>query len=166
VLDVVRFLFGEAETLTCVTRRVHEDIRGEDVATVFLRMRSGIAVTVELSYASRLREEQFPETYVTVEGSAGSLEIARDFLLHATTSTGTRTRRCAPPRYAWADPAYDLVHASIVPCHANLLAALRGEAAAETAGADNFQTVRLVFAAYESAKTGDPVRLSRFHPED
>src|SRR5579872_4267689 len=34
VLDVARFLFGEAETLTCVTRRVRNDIRGEDVATV------------------------------------------------------------------------------------------------------------------------------------
>lgn len=166
VLDVARFLFGEAETLTCLTRRVREDIRGEDVATVLLGMASGTAVTVELSYASRLRNERFPETYVTVEGSAGSLELDRDYRLHATTSLGTCTRRCPPPRYAWADPAYDLVHASIVPCNANLLGALRGEGAAETTGADNFQTVRLVFAAYESARTGETVRLSRYHPED
>ncbi|HLY35193.1 MAG TPA: Gfo/Idh/MocA family oxidoreductase, partial [Candidatus Limnocylindria bacterium] len=166
VLDVARFLFGEAETLTCVTRRVRNDIRGEDVATVLLRMAGGIAVTVELSYASRLRGERFPETFVTVEGSAGSLEVARDCVLHATTAAGTFTRRCPPPRFAWADPAYDLVHASIAPCNADLLGALRGERGAETTGADNFQTVRLVFAAYHSATTGETVNLARFHPED
>jgi len=166
VLDVVRFLFGEAETMSCLTRRVRADIRGEDVATVLLGMVNGAAVTVELSYASRLREERFPETYITVEGSAGSLELGRDYNLHLTTREGTWSRRCPPPRHAWADPAYDLVHASIVPCNANLLGALRGEAAAETTGADNFQTVRLVFAAYESARTGETLHLSPFHPED
>jgi predicted dehydrogenase len=166
VLDVVRFLFGEAETIACLTRRVRPDIRGEDVATILMGMANGVAATVELSYASRLRDERFPETYITVEGSSGSLELARDYTLHATTSAGTFTRRCPPPRHAWADPAYDLVHASIVPCNANLLAALRGEGAAETTGADNFETVRLVFAAYESARTGETLRLSRFRPED
>jgi len=166
VLDVARFLFGEAETIACLTRRVRQDIRGEDVATILLGMTSGVAVTVELSYASRLREERFPETYITVEGSTGSLELGRDYRVHATTSAGTFTRRCPPPRHAWADPAYDLVHASIVPCNANILGALRGQGAAETTGADNFETARLVFAAYESARTGETLRLSRFHPED
>jgi hypothetical protein len=45
-----------------------------------------------------------------------------------------------------------LIHASIVPCLANLLAALRGEGRAETTGEDNLLTLKLVFAAYESAK--------------
>ena len=166
VLDVVRFLFGEVESLACRTTRARKDISGEDVATVLLLMSCGMAVTVELSYASRLRQERFPETYITIEGSSGSLELGRDCLLHRTTGEGTWSRRCPPPRYWWADPAYDLVHASIVPCNANLLAALRGEGAAETTGADNFETVRLVFASYESARTGELVRLSRFHPED
>lgn len=162
-LDVARFLFGEAESLVCRTYRVARDIRGEDAATVMLTMASGMTVAVELSYASRLRGERFPETFVTVEGEHGSLELSRDFMLHLTTREGTFTRRCPPPRYAWADPAYDLVHASIVPCNANLLAALRGEGTAETTGEDNLRTARLVFAAYESALRDDIVRLSEFH---
>ncbi|HKS38819.1 MAG TPA: Gfo/Idh/MocA family oxidoreductase, partial [Verrucomicrobiae bacterium] len=36
-LDVARFLFGEAENLYCQTRRVHRNIKGEDVATVMMR---------------------------------------------------------------------------------------------------------------------------------
>ena len=58
---------------------------------------------------------------------------------------------------AWADPAYDLVHASIVPCLADLLRDLRDGLPAETRGEDNINTVRLVFAAYESARTGQAV---------
>ena len=67
-------------------------------------------------------------------------------------SLATHAQRCPPPRYAWADPAYDVVHASIVPCNADILGALRGKPA-ETTGEDNLKTMELVFAAYESAKT-------------
>jgi predicted dehydrogenase len=154
VFDAARFLFGEADAVSCLTRRVHPEIRGEDVATALLRFRSGAAGVVELSYASRLERERFPETYVTVEAERGSLELGPGCEIRATTSAGTASRRAPPPRYAWADPAYDLVHASIVPCHANLLAALRGEAAAETGAEDNLKTLRLVFGAYASARSG------------
>jgi predicted dehydrogenase len=55
------------------------------------------------------------------------------------------------------------VQASIVPCHANLLAALRGETQAETTGEDNLRTVQLIFAAYESARSGNVIYLSEDH---
>jgi hypothetical protein len=67
-----------------------------------------------------------------------------------------------PPRCAWADPAYDVVHASIVSCQANLLAALRGQEKAETAADDNLRTLRLVFGAYESARTNRVVDLPTY----
>ena len=47
-----------------------------------------------------------------------------------------------PTRYAWASPAYDLIHASIAPCNADILRPLRGEAPAETIGHDNLWTAR------------------------
>jgi hypothetical protein len=52
-----------------------------------------------------------------------------------------------------------VVQASIVPCCANLLAGLRGQAPAETSGQDNLKTVRLVFAAYESARIGQSIKV-------
>jgi predicted dehydrogenase len=58
------------------------------------------------------------------------------------------------------DPAYHVIHASIVSTNANLLQALRGEGAAETTAEDNIKTLRLVFAAYESARSGKAVDLS------
>jgi D-apiose dehydrogenase len=160
ILDVARFLFGEADSLYCQTRRIHAGIKGEDVATVMLAMRPApgadpVTVLCEMAYAGTpLERERFPETFLFVEGDRGSLELGPDYWLRVTTDAGTLSKRYPPPRYAWADPAYDVVHASIVPCNANLLAALRHQSGAETTAEDNLKTVRLVFAAYESAHVG------------
>jgi predicted dehydrogenase len=158
ILDVARFLFGEASRLYCQTRRVHRSIKGEDVATVMMTMGNGITVTCNMAYAGNpLEHDRFPETYVFVEGDAGSVELGPDSWIRTTTAEGTHARRHPSPRHPWADPAYDLIHASIVPCNADLLAALRGEGTAETTGEDNLNTVRLVFASYDSAAAGDIV---------
>jgi predicted dehydrogenase len=160
LLDTARFLFGEARQLYCQTQRVHPEIRGEDVATVMLRMETGATVTCNMSYASRLEQDRFPETFVLAEGAAGSVELAPDFWIRVTTSNGTMARRCPPPSYAWADSRYALVHASIVDCHRDLLRALRGEGRAETTAEDNLHTLRLVFGAYQSAREARPLDLN------
>jgi len=159
ILDVARFLFGEAESVYCQTYRVHRDIKGEDVATVMMKMGNGTTVVCEISYASRTEHERFPETYIFVEGEMGSLELGPDYWLRVTTVDGTHARRYPPPRYAWAQPTHDVVHSSIVACNANLLQALRGEGPAETRGEDNLKTVRLIFAAYESAASGQAISI-------
>jgi len=158
ILDVARFLFGEASSLYCQTKRVHRDIKGEDVATVMMKMGSQqTTVLCQMAYAENpLEREVFPQTLIFIEGDKGSLELAPDYWIRVTTHEGTLSKRCPPPRYAWADPAYDVVQASIVDCHADLLRALSGKGAAETTGDDNLRTLRLVFAAYESA-AGDKV---------
>lgn len=152
-LDTARFLFGEAASLYCHTRRVHRDIKGEDAATIVMNMGENISVTVNMAYAGNyLEREAFPQTFLFVEGDCGSLELGQDYLLRTTTREGTMIKRVPPPRYAWADPAYEVVHSSIAACNANLLAALKGEGKAETTGEDNLKTVRLVFASYDSAR--------------
>jgi D-apiose dehydrogenase len=97
ILDTARFLFGEAERLYCQTCRVHPDIKGEDVATVMMRMGDGITVVCEMSYASRTEHERFPETFILVEGNKGSAELAPDYWIRVTTEEGTHARRYPPP---------------------------------------------------------------------
>lgn len=160
ILDTARFLFGEASSLYCQTHRIHKEIKGEDVATVMMTMGGGMTVVCEMSYASRTEHERFPETYVSIEGEKGSLELGPDYRICLTTENGSCVKRYLPPRYNWVEPAYELVQASIVPCNANLLAALRGEAQAETTGEDNLRTVQLVFASYESARSGKVIYLT------
>ena len=52
-----------------------------------------------------------------------------------------------------------MAHASIVDCNADLLGALCCGRDAETTGADNLKTVRLVHRAYESAARNEVVRV-------
>jgi D-apiose dehydrogenase len=159
ILDVARFLFGEPERLYCRTARIHRDIRGEDVATVLLSMRSGATVVVNLSYASRTEHERFPETFIHVEADQGSVELAPDFWIRVTTKDGTVAWRHPPPVHPWADPAYGVVHSSIVACNEDIFGALSGRAQAETGAEDNLRTVRLVFASYLSAAEKRAVAL-------
>ena len=161
ILDVARFLFGEASSLYCHTRRVHPDIKGEDVATVMMKMGpQQTTVLCEMAYAENpLEREVFPQTLMFIEGDKGSLELAPDYWIHVTTKACTTRNRYAPTHFAWADPAYDVVQSSIVDCHRDLLRALSGSGHAETTGDDNLRTLRLVLAAYDSAAAGNGVAI-------
>ena len=162
VLDTARACFGEAGSLYCQSHKtLRPAVKGDNVATLLLSM--GIArtsVTVELAYArTPLERECFPQTRAFVEGPLGSIEVTDDYWLRVTTKKGTHSRRHAPPRYAWADPRYDVAQSSMVACHRDLLAALRGEGLGETTGADNLKTLELVFGAYESARRNSVVKF-------
>jgi predicted dehydrogenase len=160
ILDVARFLLGEAESVYCQTARVQQDIRGEDLATVLLRMVSGATVTCELGYPGSPHEnDSFPQTYAFIEGEQGSISLTRDYVIRVVDGNGTHEYRATPKHYPWADPAYDVVHSSIVPCQRNLLGGLSGDESAETTGEDNLRTLRLVYAAYESAAANQVVQV-------
>lgn len=161
-LDTARFLFGEAQDLTAWTGQVHHDIRGEDHATVVMRMGARpVHVVVRMAYAENYVEREcFPQTLFFIEGLKGSIEVAPDYNIRVTTRDGTRVERHPPDPYAWVDPRYAVVQSSIVACNANLLAALRGTTPAETSAADNLRTMKLVFSAYESSRTRQTLNLS------
>lgn len=160
ILDVARFLFGEATHLYCQTRRMRADIKGEDVATVVMEMQDHLTVTCNMSYASRWEYDRFPETFVAVEGTEGGVSLGANYEVKVFGNEGSQSYQTEPLRYEWADPDYDLVHASIVDCHRNLLDSLQGKGDAETTADDNLRTLELVFGAYESAKSKSVVHLS------
>jgi predicted dehydrogenase len=160
VLDLARFFFGEGERLFATTSRVSAGIKGEDAATVTIKMKSGATVVCEMALAGTpLEHDCFPETLVFIEAERGSLELAPGFWVRETTAAGTTARRHPPPRYPWADPDYLVAQASMVACNEDLLAAMTGRRPAETRGDDNLRTMEMVFGAYESARTGEVWRL-------
>jgi len=154
LFDLARSWFGEAQSVYCRTSQVHEGIAGEDVATAMFSMGSA-TVTVNMAYAGTpLERECFPETLVFIEGDRGSIEVAPGCVVRVTTKSGTEATTVRPPAYEWANPKYAIVQSSMVACHTDLVRALRGGTPAETDAADNLKTMRLVFAAYDSAQTG------------
>jgi hypothetical protein len=53
------------------------------------------------------------------------------------------------------------VHSSIVDCNRNLLNDLQGKGMAETDARDNYKTMQLVSAAYESARNNKVVFIQQ-----
>ncbi|MEJ7645533.1 MAG: Gfo/Idh/MocA family oxidoreductase [Chryseolinea sp.] len=158
ILDTCRFLFGEVNALWCHTTTVNAAIKGEDVANVMMKMKNGMTCYAEMSYASILEHESFPETFILIEGTHGSIHLTRDCQIRTTTREATEITEERPKQYPWLDPKYALVHASIVDCNRNILEGLQGNKA-ETTGQDNLETVRLVNAAYSSSRKKEIVYI-------
>ncbi len=152
IFDVARFLWGEPRLVYSQMNRSRADIRGEDLASTMLLTASDVTVICNLSYASKLENDRFPETRILIEGESGTLQLDDDYWISMTTATGTLRRRYPPPFYAWADPRYALVHSSMVACHANLLRSIQEGVPAETSAEDNLKTLAIVQASYESAR--------------
>jgi predicted dehydrogenase len=151
LLDLARFYFGEPQSLYCQHFQIRDDIAGEDAASVALKM-GDMMCTCEISYSTKTEWGHFPETFVYIEGRKGTIELGPDYWIRVTTDDGTHARRYPPPRYDWCDPDYNVAHASMVPIHQDFLRAFRTDQPPETTGEDNLKTMRLVYAAYESAE--------------
>jgi len=162
VLDVVRFLFGECSSLWCQTRAVNPKIKGEDLAVMLLEMSNGIPVYTEMSYASIIEYDTFSTLNVLVEGEKGSVLLGPKFEIRTTTREGTKSEIVTFPSYSWADPDYIVNHESGVHINRNILEDIKGNSKAENTGEDNLETVRLIWAGYKSAATGEKIVVKDF----
>jgi predicted dehydrogenase len=162
IFDVVRFMFGECQRLWCQKLTINPKISGEDVASVMVQMKNGMPVFAELSYASIVEDDAFTTAFILVEGTKGSVYIGPGFEIRTTTKEGTRSEVVKFPSYDWADPDYIVNHESGIPLNRNILEDMLGKGKAETTGEDNFKTVKMVWAAYESAATGQIIDMDKF----
>ena len=106
LLDVARFLFGEADSLYCQTHQIHRDIKGEDVATVMMLMGGRTTVTCYIGFPGNyLENDVFTQTLILAEGNKGSAELDRDYWVRVTTQNGTRSNRFPPAYRPWMLPA-------------------------------------------------------------
>jgi predicted dehydrogenase len=160
--DVVRYLFGEAETIYTQIQTVNSTIKGEDVATSLIRMKSGVVVTQEISFSSPLEVEVFPQTLMLIEGDQGSVRLDAEFELSITTRAGTHKEVVTLKSYPWQTNRLKPEPPSIVGINKNILDDMLGLGKAENTGDDNLETMRMVWAAYESANKGKVIRLDEF----
>jgi len=158
MLDIARFLLGEVESLYCQAQQIRPGLSGEDIATVMLKHRGGAVSVVECSYASRLDPDPFPQVLVELEGRDGSLSLQPGYRL-VVCSNGRRTERdVSPPLLPWATPPWHGVQESVLAIQRHWVDCFARGAAPETDGSDSLRTYGLVFAAYDSARTGRAVQ--------
>ena len=155
--DVLRYLFGEAETIFTQIQTVNPTIKGEDVATSMLRMKNGMVCIQQISFSSPLEKEVFPQVLLVVEGDRGSIRLDPGYNFAITSGNKTTYESMTMQKYDWQTERLEPEPPAIVACNNDILQDLLGKSKAETSAEDNFETVRLVWAAYESANSGNYV---------
>ncbi|MDP9588208.1 UNVERIFIED_ORG: putative dehydrogenase [Shinella zoogloeoides] len=159
-LDIARFLFGDASRMTARTRRVNPDIAGEDVATMLLDHDNGITSIVDVSYATKLPEEPFPETFVEIDGTRGTLRLGKDYKLTVHGPEGTVQSVVAPNLLPWASRPWHNIQESVALIQKHWAERLAEGREPDTSGRDNLKTFALVEAAYLSAESGETVTIA------
>jgi len=161
--DVLRYLFGEPETIYTQVQTINPTIKGEDVATSMLRMRNGMVCVQQISFSSPLEKEVFPQVLLLVEGDKGSVRLDPDYNFAITSGGETTREKMTMQRFSWQTDRLEPEPPAIVACNNDILRDLQGNGRAETTADDNFETVRLVWAAYESASTGKAVKIEDYN---
>ncbi len=156
-LDIARFILGDVKTLTARTKRVNPKIKGEDVATILLDHESGATSVVDVSYATKLGTENFPETLIELDGSEGTIRLSAGYRLEVSNASGTIVSDASPQLLSWASRPWHNIQESVYAIQDHWVERLKNGGEPATSGADNLKTFALVEAAYESAATGRTV---------
>ena len=160
ILDIARFLLGDARTLSASTQRVNPGIVGEDVATVLMEHVGGATSVVDCSYASPRASELFPQTLIEIDGTDGSVRVDADYRLSIfRRDSGLVQSSCEPPLHPWAERPWFNIQDSVVNIQAHWMDCLRRGAEPQTSGRDNLRTLELVEAAYRSAASHQAIQF-------
>lgn len=159
-LDIARFLFGDVDNLNARMKRVNPNIKGEDVATMMLDHGSGVTSIVDCSYASIREVEAFPETFLEIDGTLGSLKLDQGYQLSITNKKGTSHIDVSPPLLNWASKPWHNIQESVLNIQQHWIDCLKNNREPQTSGSDNLKTFALVEAAYQSATTGQTIQIA------
>lgn len=155
LLDVMRFLFGEPESIYARIHRISPEFKGEDVEAVVLGY-PGLTCLIHDSWASvpipaiyRPSEPRkwFPRL-LQIDGTMGTISVEADGSVLLLTDTS---------REQWTMPP-DSTQGSHTAAQHHFIDCLESGAEFATSGADTLRTMALVYGAYRSAEEGRVVR--------
>jgi len=159
-LDIARFILGDVTSLVARTKRVNPKIKGEDVATILIDHENGATSIVDVSYATKLETDPFPETLIELDGTKGSIRLHQGYRLEVITPSGTTVSDVSPRLLSWASRPWHNIQESVFAIQQHWVDKLSSNKETSTSGADNLKTFALVEAAYDSAARGHRVNIT------
>ena len=151
VLDLARFFFGEAESISCRTQKTRSDIAGEDMASMMLGFSDGKTIIVDICYGSKQTKDNFPETLVSIEGTDGSVVLDSGYKIKKRSGEKIEIINAEPLVANWCEKPWHVVQDSVSKTCRHWLDTVPQNIEPETSVEDNLKTLKLVEAAYESA---------------
>lgn len=165
MLDLARYLLGDASEVSCFNQSVKEGIAGEDAATMLLRHDNKAVSVVDVSYASHKSPNLFPQTLGEIEGRLGTVEILEGQVLRIHTAAGRREEVLAADGRSWTSEPWTQIQDSVPRTQQHFIDCLRSGRDFETSAGDSLKTYALAEAAYCSAATGRTVAIAELVKE-
>lgn len=154
MLDLARFLFGDAGDVSCFTQSVRPGLAGEDAATILLRHDNGATSIVDVSYAAHRYPDPFPQTLGEIEGRLGTIEIVEGGVLVIHSDGQQRRETIAADERSWTSSPWTQIQDSVPRTQQHFIDRLRAGTGFETSAGDSLKTYALAEAAYRSAESG------------
>jgi len=159
-IDMLEWLMGQVESVMAMTETRLARIEAEDTALALLRFTSGALGVIEATTATRPRDL---EGSLSILGEGGSVEIGGFFMNQLRTWQFIKplpedekmlaTHGSNPEQWAWNHTEY----------LKDVVKAIRTGTKGLVEGLEGRRSLELITAIYESAETGQEVRL-RFRP--
>ena len=150
VVDALRWIFDAEFTQVYaeMATRIH-DIPVDDTGLLMLRMSNGLPVSLDTSWSRPANWPTWGGVTIDVIGEEGvlSFDAFADVLEVADAREGT---------YTWR-PTEGIGDAEMV---RGFVEAIRNDTSTEPSGVDGLRAVQVTLAAYESARTGEPVAIA------
>jgi UDP-N-acetyl-2-amino-2-deoxyglucuronate dehydrogenase len=157
-VDMIQWLVGQVESVTARTATLARRIESEDTGVAILRFRNGALGTIEVTMLAYPRNM---EGSITVIGERGTVKVGGTAL--------NRIEHWEFAEYDDIDREAELLRAAPNPLsvygsghrpyYENVVAVLRGEAAAETDGREGRKSLELILGIYESARSEREIAL-------
>ncbi|SLN73593.1 Gfo/Idh/MocA family protein [Roseisalinus antarcticus] len=160
MLDLARFLMGDAADVTCLNQSVRPGLAGEDAATILLRHDSAATTIVDVSYAAHRHPNPFPQTLGEIEGRDGTVQILEGEILRIHSGGATRDEAIAADTRGWTSAPWTQIQDSVPRTEQHFVDALRSGAEFETSAQSSLQTYALAEAAYRSAASGRLIHIA------
>lgn len=155
-VDLIQWLAGPVESVAAMTATQERKIEAEDSGAAVLRFRNGAIGVLDvtmLTYPKNL------EGSITILGDRGSVKIG-----------GTAVNRVETWMFEDYDDDDKLIEAAATTppsvygfghqgYYRNVLRVLRGDAVPDTDGGEGRKSLEIIVAIYESARTGNAVKL-------
>ena len=155
-LDTVRFLFGEPDTIYCRARQIAPESAGEDMVHITLGLPFGATYTLDDSTVPHTEPETGGSPTLVIEGTDGALVLRRE--LHHSIEFASLSGHPRPLSYVMP---VELAQDAFSFCLYSAIMNLNTDANETSSVGDVIKTMQLVGAAYESAASGQAIRLER-----
>ena len=153
LFDLALCFLGQPESLVADALRVNPRIVGEDVATVLMRMPDATCI-VDASYETRSDHSTYPQTFVTLEGTEGTITLGPDYDLQVVSRGTVTNERLVIPDHGWTSEPWNAIQDSVVNIQQHWLDCLDASSGTETSGRRTLPLLDITLGAYASAASG------------